>query len=122
MSKWTERIFEKPLEGKPTKPSKPGFVGFEGTVPGAFKESRVGDSPDSPAAAPIAEPTEAPSDDGPTAIIWRMWTPAPGGGFYELDAIRGRPYTRAEILAEFPDAVDLEPRNPPRPKPTENDQ
>lgn len=122
MGKWTERVFEKSLGGEPSKPTKPGFDGFVGTVPGAFEESHVGDSPDSPAAAPTEEPPDAPPDDGPTATIWRVWTPAPGGGLFEVDAIRGRPYTRSEILEEFPDAVDLEPRNPPRPKPMENDR
>jgi len=46
------------------------------------------------------------------ATIWRVWTPAPGGGFYEVDAIRRTPVSAREVLAEFPDAAEIQPRLP----------
>jgi hypothetical protein len=49
---------------------------------------------------------QAAADDGPRATIWHVWTPDA-----EIDAIRGTPMSRAEILADFPDAIAAEPRN-----------
>jgi hypothetical protein len=66
------------------------------------------------ATEPSAPPgKESPTaDDGPAATVWRIWTEDA-----EIDYIVGKPLTAAEIKAEYPDAVHLEPRNPPGPKP-----
>jgi hypothetical protein len=73
----------------------------------AKKPAVASDSPNSPD-SPLMQPeTQSPAG---LSRVWRIWVKG-----FEIDFISGTPMSRAEVEAEYPNALDVQPRIPAGP-------